>query len=92
MAKRDELMQELNQVEQNIVETKNQINEYSAAIQENKTKLSNSIKFARQQHRLINEVFGSGEEDPQLIADVERIRLRAIETIEGPCKEQLIFF
>lgn len=41
-----------------------------------------SIKQVHRQHQSISQVLGSDEEDLKLIADVEQIRLHAIEAIE----------
>lgn len=47
-----------------------------------KKELADSINQVRHQHRQVNDIPGSDEEDLQLITDVDQIHLRAIEAIE----------
>lgn len=74
-AKQDQLIRELDQVDQEIAVAKEQINNYPIAIQEKTRELAAS---GHRQHQSISKVSGSIEEDLQLIADVDQIRLRAV--------------
>uniref|UniRef100_K3ZNG4 Uncharacterized protein n=1 Tax=Setaria italica TaxID=4555 RepID=K3ZNG4_SETIT len=58
------------------------LNDYPIAIQEKKKELAASINQVRHQHRQINDIPGSDEQDMQLIADVDQICLRVVEAIE----------
>lgn len=81
-------MQELDQVNQEITSTKNQIDTYPSAIQKKKEELIASIKQVRRQNQSISQVSGSDEEDFKLIADVQKIHLRAIDAIEKDAIEK----
>uniref|UniRef100_K3XQ20 Uncharacterized protein n=1 Tax=Setaria italica TaxID=4555 RepID=K3XQ20_SETIT len=79
---RDQLLLELDRVNKAIAETQTRLNDFPIAIQEKKKELAASINQVCRQHRQVNDILGSDAEDLQLIADVDQIRLRAVEAIE----------
>nr|TKW00919.1 hypothetical protein SEVIR_8G144700v2 [Setaria viridis] len=80
--KAKELMLELDRVNKAIAKAQGWLNDYPIAIQEKKKELAASINQVRHQHRQINDIPGSDEQDMQLIADVDQICLRVVEAIE----------
>lgn len=80
-------MRELEQVNQDIKVAKGQIAKYPAALQEKKKELAKSTNQSRHQQRTINKIPGSDEEDLQLIADVDQIRLHEVHAIGKALQE-----
>uniref|UniRef100_K3ZDP8 DUF1409 domain-containing protein n=1 Tax=Setaria italica TaxID=4555 RepID=K3ZDP8_SETIT len=77
-----DLMLELDRMNKALVEAQDSLNKYSLIIQEKKKELADSINQVRHQHHQVNDIPGSNKEDMQLLADVDQIRLRAVEAIK----------
>uniref|UniRef100_K3ZC30 Uncharacterized protein n=1 Tax=Setaria italica TaxID=4555 RepID=K3ZC30_SETIT len=79
---RDRLLQELNRINQEITTTKDWINNYPLAIQEKKKEWATFVNEACHQHHNLIKISGANKEDMKLIADVDQIRMHAIEALK----------
>ena len=82
-AKRERLIKELEQVNQEIADVDNKQSQLPMALQQLETEKQEQARQTYQLHKSIKTVPGSAESDIKEIQDADDIRLRAISVIQN---------
>ena len=82
-AKRERLIKELEQVNQEIADVDNKLSQLSMALQQLEAEKQEQARQTYQLHKCIKPIPGSAEADNKEIQDADDIRLRAISVIQN---------